>query len=162
MQYQNFSKRYVPEVINYALNALRILAPAAPNVAPTNLPNQGLAPSLRLQGAVAGDVRLLRFWDILPQDLSTDEQSRLKAALIEAHVALVNSAAELWAGKPAFYEVFEPPLKVLQLLLRKECEKSLPSSTRVSPGREYINTPKQPLTSNSKKPSRPLKGSNAS
>ncbi|KAI9770273.1 MAG: nucleolar complex protein 14 [Geoglossum simile] len=130
LQYQRLSKRYIPEVVNYVLNALCILMPTPPDVMPGNFPKHEPASSLRLQSGVVGDVRLLQFWDILPQDLSIDEQSQLKATLIEAHITLTDSAAELWAGKPAFYEVFEPALKALQLFLRKECGKWLPLSTK--------------------------------
>jgi nucleolar protein 14 len=162
LQYQRLSKRYIPEVMNYVLNALCILVPTPPDVVLGNFPRHEPASSLRLQSAVVGDVRPLQFWDILPKELSIDEQSQLKSALIEAHITLMDSAAELWAGKPAFYEVFEPTLKVLQLFLRKECGKWLPLSTKVSPGREYIPAPELLLTPNSKKVSRRPKNSSAS
>ncbi|KAH0544459.1 hypothetical protein FGG08_001356 [Glutinoglossum americanum] len=130
LQYQRLSKRYVPEVMNYVLNALCILAPARLRVVPGNFPYHEPASPLRLQNAVAGHVHCLRFWDILPQELPDGEKSRLKAALIETHVTLIDSAAELWAGKSAFYEVFEPAFKVLQFLAGKECRKWLPSGTK--------------------------------
>ncbi|KAH0565726.1 hypothetical protein GP486_000890 [Trichoglossum hirsutum] len=110
--------------------ALCILAPTNSNALLGDFPYHKQARPLRLQKPAAGGAHRLRFWDILPKALTDDEESRLKIALIETHTALIDSAAELWVGKSAFSEAFEPAFKVLQLFAEKECSKWLPTYTK--------------------------------
>ncbi|KAH8433637.1 snoRNA-binding rRNA-processing protein NOP14 [Aspergillus melleus] len=114
LQYQARSKRYMPEFINYVLNALANLAPKelSSDIAPFPLrtPQQ----SLRLTSKSLSP-RKLKFWDVAgPDSTSKAQQEELKLALITTLVQLLDTASDLWADKSSFTEVFEPVQAVLR------------------------------------------------
>lgn len=122
LQYQKLSKRYVPEVVNYILNALLALSPMKPKRFPAAFPHHDLPDSIRLQdlGTVPGHNRQLSFWDILPR-LDDPSNQSLKIALMQTHIAVIDYLADLWADKPAFCEVFDPTYTVLRFLASRKC-----------------------------------------
>ncbi|KAI9828708.1 MAG: nucleolar complex protein 14 [Thelocarpon impressellum] len=132
LQYQRISKRYVPEILNYALNAVSMLAPVDPGSMPASVPLRLPPTSLRLQKPPTTELRALRFWDII--DVSEDGD-RLKAALLEVYISLLGSMADLWATKSASHEVFECVTNVLQRLDRKDCRAMLAASTTMKVSR---------------------------
>lgn len=132
LQYQRASKRYIPELIGYALNALSVLAPAKLVKLPRYFAYHEPRSTLRLKGGSADECRRLHFWDTMhveSVDLAGDEE--LKAALIDAHVTIVDAMAELWVGKSAFSEIFEPVTAMLWHFSSKACSTKLSISTKV-------------------------------
>ncbi|KAI9834733.1 MAG: hypothetical protein M1819_002818 [Sarea resinae] len=127
LHYQRLSKRYVPEVMNYSLNALAILAPTKPQSIPGAFPYHEPAESLRIQPSSSSTPRPLRFWDFISQqDLSEQEEQQRKLTLIDTNVSLLTTAAILWTGKPAFIPTFTP---FLALLTHIQKSPSLPKPT---------------------------------
>ncbi|KAI9839041.1 MAG: nucleolar complex protein 14 [Thelocarpon superellum] len=131
LQYQAISKRYVPEVITYVLNGLCILAPVAPPAALRSSPRRDAATPIRIDGPLDCATRSLHFFDILPREASVEEDGILKVALLETQASLMDAAAELWAGKPAFIEAFEPVSEVLQHLDGRACRGTFSKFTQV-------------------------------
>ena len=119
LQYQRLSKRYVPEVISYALNAVWALCPVKPKHLLGLFPHYTTPESLRIRsasGAIQGR-RQLSFWDIVCAEKSTEtECEKIKVVLIETHIALIETMNELWAEKSAFCEVFATIYSSLRFL----------------------------------------------
>ncbi|KAH1364061.1 hypothetical protein KXX33_002122 [Aspergillus fumigatus] len=114
LQYQTISKRYMPEFINYVLNALCNLCPTEPTSSLGFFPARGSQESLRLIPSKQLNPRKLRFWDIATAQSDQRAQDELKLSLIHTFVTLLNSASDLWAGKSAFFEIFEQVQRVLR------------------------------------------------
>ncbi|KAH6708994.1 Nop14-like family protein-like protein [Leptodontidium sp. MPI-SDFR-AT-0119] len=129
LQYQELSKRYVPEVMNFIENTLCVLAPAKISKLPGSFPYHEPKSSLRIE-TVTDSERKLRFYDCVPVDRSEADEEALKAALIDVNLSLVDSAATTWTGKSAFTEVFEPALKISHHLASKKCCSKLSSNTQ--------------------------------
>lgn len=130
LQYQKLAKRYVPEVMNFSLNAICALVPvqARENLGP--FPVHNPASTIRVKEAKHAPVRKLDPDDCeagKERDSSTDAKS-LKLALLTANVSLLTAASETWTGKAAFYETFEPALKVLKHLTSKPNRPHLPDT----------------------------------
>ena len=119
LQYQRLSKRYVPEVVNYVLNALCTLCPVKPKHLPGLFPHHTPSDSLGLRSTsdAIEERRQLSFWDVVraPQSTEADNQ-RIKVALIKTQVALIETMADLWAEKSAFCEVFSVIRSALHFL----------------------------------------------
>ncbi len=137
LQYQSLSKRYIPELLNYALNALCILAPVKPELEHHNFPYHEPTRSLRASRATSDVARSLVFWDIKHDQTLAAEHEQLKFTLLEVNITLIDSMAELWTSKTAFIEVFRQALMVLRHLRSDRCKDKLPSSTQASP--HYIS-----------------------
>jgi nucleolar protein 14 len=131
LQYQRQSKRYVPEAMNFIENTLCVLAPLELSKLPGNFPYHEPKSPLRIEKSVES-VRRFAFSDCLPGELSEDEDSELKVVLLETNLKLLEVAADTWFGKSAFFEVFEPSLKIVQHLAGKHCKLKLSSSTQVT------------------------------
>ncbi len=131
MQYQKLSKRYVPEMINFIENTLSVLAPSKLTRSPGNFPHHEPKVSVRIN-TPPEETRRLTFYDCIPRDLSDHEEAQFKIALLETDMSLLELAANTWTGKEAFYEVFEPCLKLVEHLSNKKCSSKLPANTRVS------------------------------
>lgn len=130
LQYQQLAKRFVPEVMNFVENTLCVLAPTKPSRFPGSFPYHEPQTSLRIEHAPESQ-RKVKFYDCVRQDLSIAEQESLKAALVEANLNLIEAAAETWAEKAAFTEVFAPALEITQHLAGKRCRSKLSSTTQV-------------------------------
>lgn len=135
LQYQRISKRYIPELVNYTLNTLLTLAPMKGNHIIGSFPYHAPTSSLRIEGQpkkTDSANRKLRFSDIISADNSSNAHNEeLKQALINTHLKLVATMAELWADKPAFCEVFDPVAKVIGHLSIKACSVKLSTTTKV-------------------------------
>jgi nucleolar protein 14 len=127
LQYQQFSKRYVPECMTYLVNAISALAPTAlqdPRIlVPRRLPNI----SLRLSVDLIQDPGPLKNLDFQ----AGTEDDNLKVRLLRTFVALLDEAAEIWHTKTAFYEIFEPAVIVLEHLARSCASKQWLQSNQV-------------------------------
>jgi nucleolar protein 14 len=123
LEYQTLAKRYMPEFMNYCLNALCILSP-------TKINNLGFVflresnESLRLSSLTRSIVtQKLQFWD------ATDTPAEdLKASLASTLVSLLDVAGELWSAKTAFKEIFTPAQTILHHL-KKASSSTTPKST---------------------------------
>lgn len=125
LQYQSLAKRYVPELLNYALNGIIGLAPTKIKILPNSAPQFELPRSLRIQGKLSKEPRRLRFWDVLPQALSEDEEQLLKESLLHTFLFLVNEMAKLWSFHAAFIDAFDPVQDVLQQVQKPKCQEKL-------------------------------------
>lgn len=132
LQYQKLSKRYVPEVMNFIENTMCCLAPARLAKAPGNFPLHEPKKSLQIESKPKSP-RRLGFYDCVIQELSDTESESLKAALLDTNLSLLGAAADTWADKAAFTEVFEPTLSIMQHYSSKKCRSMLTESTQVSP-----------------------------
>jgi nucleolar protein 14 len=127
LQYQQFSKRYMPECITYLVNAISVLAPTAlkdPRIlVPTRLPDA----SLRLTVDLSQEHGPLKTLDF--QAGTQDEN--LKVRLLRTFIVLLNEAADLWQSKTAFHQIFEPAVIVLEHLARSCASKRLLQENKV-------------------------------
>ena len=123
LQYQRLSKRYVPEVVNYVINALCTLCPVKPKHIPGLFPHRSPPDSLRIHctSDTIEKRRPLSFWDVLsaPHHTEADNQT-FKIALVETQIAIVQKMADLWAEKSAFCEVFSIIHSVLRFIQKSE------------------------------------------
>ncbi|TPX14229.1 uncharacterized protein E0L32_000623 [Thyridium curvatum] len=129
IQYQQLSKRYVPEVMNFSINTLCALAPVevkdSPGFVPIHRPNS----ETRAKSAQKIQVRKLKLSDCTgSESASPKEDESLKIAILCTTTALLVAAAEIWSGKPAFFETFDPALKALKHLGSKACKAQLPAA----------------------------------
>ena len=117
LQYQQFSKRYVPELMNFCLNTLCSLAPEKPLEKLGFFPIHEPAAGVRIQGAGKTAVRQLNCSDCQQkQPLSPAGEASLKVAITSTTAAILKAAAETWPKLAAFHETFLPALVVLQHL----------------------------------------------
>ncbi|CAG8975643.1 hypothetical protein HYALB_00008402 [Hymenoscyphus albidus] len=129
LHYLRLSKRYVPELVSFIDNTLCALSPKKLAKLPGNFPYHEPKVSLRIEG-VLKSTRRLSLFDCVEQGLSGDEEQSLKAALWDTNLALLGVAAETWAEKASFTELFEPTIKILQHLGKENCRSNLPPSTQ--------------------------------
>ena len=148
VQYQEFSKRYIPEVVNYILNALMALSPTKPKHCSASFPHHELPHAMRLQNTsvTEGDIPRLRFSDTKPKIGVANDQS-LKLALLHSHIALTNHLIDLWADKSAFCEIFDPFLTVLRFFASKNCSERLSDELKDIILQTYANVHEQLLHS---------------
>ena len=135
LSFQKDSKRYIPEVINYTLNAIYALLPAKPKTSAEIFPHHILSENLQIRPIsnefYTGASRL-NFWDIMPalHVRPSNEEQRLKYALLATHINLVEIMANLWADKSAFCEMFDPILTAIQFVSVKKCSVPLGDTIR--------------------------------
>lgn len=121
LQYQRLSKRYVPEVVNYVLNAVWALCPVKPKHLLGLFLHRSPPESLRIRSTsdAIEEPRQLSLWDVLCAEKSTEaEDQTTKVALIETQIALIETMDELWVEKSAFCEVFATIYSALRFLQR--------------------------------------------
>ncbi|KAL7629332.1 nucleolar complex protein 14 [Parahypoxylon ruwenzoriense] len=128
LQYQQVSKRYVPEVMNFCLNTLCALAPEKAKENPGYFPIHEPASGIRLINAQSVRVRKLSPADCVKGDISDEEAVTTKLAILASTTQLLDEAAELFNGKSAFFETFEPARNVLAHLATKPCRVKLPAT----------------------------------
>lgn len=134
LQYQQLAKRYVPEVMNFAVNTLVALAPVAPVTSQITTTIPIHENKEKRYVTANADVRRLRFTDCVPHADGGDpgpapELAAVSAAILATTLHVLDAAADLWTGKPAFLETFAPArLAVQHLISAKLCRNKLPSS----------------------------------
>lgn len=133
LQYQAVSKRYMPELLNYVLNALCILSPEE---APSNLgsfPLRKPTEPLHIKPSKSLNARKLQFWDIIGEKQTNTQQEELKLSLITTLASILSSVSDLWSSKSASSEVFEQAQAVLHFVSRSctsnKKKNSFPTST---------------------------------
>ena len=136
-QYQKLSKRYMPELVNYTINALYALAPVQRDGAATGFPLRPLPASFRLKAKIVGEARKLRISDTVSHDNISDESNeKLKQGLLHALLSLTRDMAAMWTGKSAHMEVLEPMAACLRHLSSKACMQRLDDTLKA----ELVNT----------------------
>ena len=132
LQYQGFAKRYVPELVNYVLNAIRSLSPIDIHPLANALPVYNRDGSLRISSPLSGRVESLQFWDLLqPRGLEIiGEQT--KGPLLYTFLALLDEMAILWQSYSAFVEVLRSAIHIVQQLQNKTCRAILGPLNEVS------------------------------
>jgi nucleolar protein 14 len=129
LQYQQFSKRYVPELMNFCLNTLCSLAPEKPQEKLGFFPLHEPAAGIRIKGAGNTTIRQLNCSDCQQKEsLSREEEASLKVAIVSTVTAILKAAAETWHKLSAFHETFLPALLVLQHLTSKPNATHLPTA----------------------------------
>ncbi|KAL8644126.1 MAG: hypothetical protein Q9226_007922, partial [Calogaya cf. arnoldii] len=122
LQYQKLSRRYIPELLNYILNATWALIPPQPGVITGFFPLHALPESFRLGESSNDNPRKLKISDtVTTVDCSEESKEALKFALLDTLVSLCGNMAETWAGTSAFVDIFEPVAAVLRHLESKPC-----------------------------------------
>ncbi|UNI14521.1 nucleolar complex protein 14 [Purpureocillium takamizusanense] len=116
LQYQQLSKRYVPELVNSCLNTICALAPTPSPKQSGNFPQHDPPTKIRLQNATGVSPRKLSFADCLVSDIKGRDATSLKVAILDTTMQILDAGADLWAGKEAFPEIFNQVASVLKLL----------------------------------------------
>jgi nucleolar protein 14 len=129
LQYQTISKRYMPEFINYTLNAICNLAPTEPTTKFGAFPYRKFQESLQLASSKKATPRKLKFRDLTTTPSDPQAQEDLKISLLTTLVYLIGSASDTWAEKSAFTEIFTPARSVLKYL-RSSLKSKAYSATR--------------------------------
>lgn len=126
LQYQKLAKRYVPEVMNFSLNTIYSLAPEKPKDGLGLFPVHEPASAIRTKGAKKVSIRKLECEDCRAEN--SEGLTARKVAILSTNISLLMAASETWSGKPAFYETFEPALRVLKHLTSKPNRPHLPDA----------------------------------
>lgn len=131
VQYQKLSKRFIPEAINYVLQALSLLAPTPQTPLPGNFPYHESAEGLRMGKGKGWAVRKMTFADIFGE-MDGGRKQDTEHVLVYTLLCLLEQLVALWAGKKGFLEVFQPAAEVVAHLLSKECKGKLGRNLKVS------------------------------
>lgn len=129
-QYESFSKRLVPEVANFLLNAFVVLLPTTittknfPGSCPSPDLGQDHVKNLRLRSSDPLEPRPLNFVASLAGK-SSDKQ--LKVDLIAANLALFKDLGEKYVSLDAFIELFRP----VEVVLAAVSPSHVPASIQV-------------------------------
>ena len=133
LHYQRFSKRYIPEAVNYILNAITALMPVNVFQSHSAFPSRALPDTLRLpqKTSLAGANGIpLSFWDTVTSRSEESECQELKQALLWTHVSLIETMSDLWADKSAFCEIFDPFYQLLCILTSETHARSISQDIR--------------------------------
>ncbi|KAH8890955.1 Nop14-like protein [Thozetella sp. PMI_491] len=131
LQFQQLSKRYVPELMNACLNTFWALAPTSTQDTGGFFPTHEPLAGTRIKDARGAKVRRLGLGDCKPQGdaiMTPENVSSLKVSIIDTTASVLREAAELWSSKPAFFETFQPALRTLQFLQAKANRGHLPEA----------------------------------
>lgn len=129
LQYQQLSKRYVPELVNFCLNTLCALAPEKPRQALGLFPLHDPPAGTRLKSATKTPLRKLTLADCQPSHVAAlppAALASLRASLLNTTISLLQSASSLWHTHAAFPETFSPFALALSHLTTPPCTSHLP------------------------------------
>jgi len=134
VQYQRLAKRYVPEVVNYTLNALWALVREEGKERGSFVKHKLPAEfQISANSNEKADVRRkFAFWDTIPSTEASDNSNELKHALLRTHLRLIGTMAEMWSSKSAFIEIFDPVIVALKHIFSQAAALNLPTTTHVS------------------------------
>ncbi|WYZ34780.1 hypothetical protein EsH8_I_001056 [Colletotrichum jinshuiense] len=128
VQYQQFSKRYVPEVMSFCLNTLCAVAPSAVSSVSGSFPIHEPAAGVRITNARKTELRQLSPADCANTEVTGAEAESKKAALLGTTTQLLGAAADTWTGKSSFQETFQPALDIIVHLNSKANRPKLPEA----------------------------------
>ncbi|GAO51440.1 Nop14-like protein [Saitoella complicata NRRL Y-17804] len=124
VQYQRLSKRIVPEALNFACLALAQLAPTAVEPVPGTFPVTGDVSFLAIKQK-SQELRKMKFEDAFVARV--EDEGAMKASLVGVAVDVITQFADLWKGAPAFVEIFDPCVAMLDHYLAPKNAKLLPA-----------------------------------
>ncbi|EED16022.1 rRNA maturation protein (Nop14), putative [Talaromyces stipitatus ATCC 10500] len=142
LEYQTLAKRYMPEFVNYCLNALCLLSPTPVSQQVGFVLMRESKESLRLKSSsIDSDIHRIGFWDIIADD-GTASSEDLKINLINTFISLLDAAADLWSDKSAFTETFTPAKSILKHLKKSfaKSASSKPLSIQLTTTLHKLNT----------------------
>lgn len=114
VDYQQLSKRYIPEAFNFLLHTISALSPTAVPKKSTYFPMHTSDPSLRIENAGKLSLRKLNFLDCVNSKLGRKGADELKVVLLASALQVFDAAAKLWANKSSFADTAEQVLVVLK------------------------------------------------
>ncbi|RUS31183.1 Nop14-like family-domain-containing protein, partial [Jimgerdemannia flammicorona] len=117
-EYQTISKRFLPEPLNFLISALVLLTPKPAFPGPT-IPGtfpllEGEAPNLRLERPDLEPAPLDAMALLATDGSEAGDPQRVRASLISASLAALDSYTLLYSSTPAFVEVFGPVVEVVR------------------------------------------------
>ncbi|KAI0189356.1 Nop14-like family protein [Xylaria flabelliformis] len=127
LQYLKLSQRFCPEFMNFCLNTLTSLAPTKPGKKLGNFPQHDPVSGIRITGATEIEVRRLKATDCIVIPESGKEDLSIKISVLDTTLQLLDTASQLYAGKPSFIESFEPVVLTLDHLSKGSCKPQLPA-----------------------------------
>lgn len=136
VQYQRLAKRYLPEVVNYTLNAFYALVPGKEKAkgcfVKHELPKDFKISTRRNE--TQNVQQQLDFWDTVPSNEASQESNdNLKIALLRTHLRLISIMTEMWSSKSASIEIFDPLTAALENISSQATALNLDAATKVSP-----------------------------
>lgn len=132
LEYQTLAKRYMPEFMNYCLSAICLLSPTPATQQVGFVLLRDSKESLRLESSsTSSEIRKISFWDVVAEDAKASSED-LKISLISTFVSLLDAAADLWADKSAYIEIFTSAKPILQHLKKSFTKSSSPLSTQIT------------------------------
>jgi nucleolar protein 14 len=130
LQYQQLSKRYVPEIINFVANTICALSPVAPPKALGKFPLHESPSSVRVESATKAKVRKLTFSDCIHDEQQGKDKEclSLQVSILSTSLQVCDAAADVWAGKSAFTETMSQIVSLTQHLNSKKCRAHMPAA----------------------------------
>jgi nucleolar protein 14 len=126
LQYQSYSKRYVPEVISYITNALAALAPVPMPGSITSSPDWLVHMQAGGTYLRAGNKDKTKESKISFGSLYHDKEATNPWVLLLIFAKILDDASQIWQAKSAFDDIFKMPMSVLNHVLSKACIKHMP------------------------------------
>ncbi|KAF3407381.1 putative nucleolar complex protein 14 [Talaromyces pinophilus] len=140
LEYQTLAKRYMPEFMNYCLNALCLLSPTPVTQQVGFVLLRDSKELLRLESSsISNKIRKIGFWDVIADEAKASS-SDLKLSLLSTFVSLLDAASDLWADKSAYIEIFTSTKTILQHLKKSLPKSSSPLSTQLTTTLQKLKT----------------------
>jgi nucleolar protein 14 len=121
LQYESLSSRFVPEAVNFALNAVIHLSPhkyVQPKDVPGSFPHpdvgSDLAKLLRINLKKVSVASLSSPIDVVAIFTDTEEEETTKAQLLSTALDILGRFAEMYKSLDGFPELFTPILEVIK------------------------------------------------
>ncbi|KAI0486209.1 nucleolar protein 14 [Xylaria cf. heliscus] len=127
LHYLKLSQRFCPEFMNFCLNTLTSLAPTKPTKKLGNFPQHEPVSGMRIIDATKIEIRRLKITDCIALPSSEKDLSTRISAL-DTTLQLLDTASQLYAGKPSFIESFEPVVLALGHLTKASSKSQLPTA----------------------------------
>lgn len=144
LQFEELSKRYVPEAVSFVVNAVLYLAPHTFSDA-ASIPGSFPAPDLKADRAtsISLDIKKAKELDVRPANLTSiltegvnDHQA--KVDLLALALDLLGRFAEMYKDLDPFVEIYDPILQTLEKLKVKKLPQSLQVSSALRAARRYV------------------------
>ena len=129
IQYQKLARRYIPELLNYAMNAMSALLPKSVDSNPPKSPRRPQSKTLQIRNPpinvdfTAQPLGLPDFWAVKNVSMTEGHQELHRQQLLHAYVAMLDTMVSLWVEQSAFCEIFAPVRHVLHEM-SSTCQKS--------------------------------------
>ncbi|TIC41934.1 Nop14-like protein [Wallemia mellicola] len=121
LQYENYSKRFIPEVVNFLVNSVLILGGVSKKAVPGQhpVPDVGRLPQLALTKNDKEQPRAsIPLKDSLDESSSNSLQSRVD--ILDKTLSISREAAQMWGSLDGFIEAFQPLVEGLDVVSKKD------------------------------------------